>query len=95
MTTVTQPGTCIMGGATEDDNAMRWFLDRVNGGDVVVIRVTGSNGYNNYLYNLSGTVQPNSHDDPDGLTLYRLDGRTRYHRPTCRHTLRQEVNPAV
>jgi cyanophycinase-like exopeptidase len=58
--TVTQKGICIMGGATEDDNAMRWFLNRINGGDVVVIRATGSNGYNSYLYNMSGVVQPNS-----------------------------------
>lgn len=48
-TTVT-PGTVLMGGATENDNAMRWFLNRSGGGDIVVIRSTGSNGYNNYLY---------------------------------------------
>ena len=39
-----------MGGATEDDNAMKWFLQRANGGDVLVLRATGSNGYNSYLY---------------------------------------------
>lgn len=43
-------GVCLMGGAAEDDNAMRWFLRRANGGDVLVLRATGSNGYNNYLY---------------------------------------------
>ncbi len=43
-------GVCLMGGATEDDNAMKWFLQRANGGDVLVLRATGSNGYNNYLY---------------------------------------------
>ena len=26
-------GICLMGGATEDDNAMQWFLQRANGGD--------------------------------------------------------------
>jgi cyanophycinase-like exopeptidase len=46
---VTQ-GIVLMGGATENDNAMRWFLNRSGGGDIVVIRATGSNGYNNYLY---------------------------------------------
>ncbi len=45
-----QPGTCLMGGATEQDDAMRWFLERAGGGDVVVIRATGSDGYNDYLY---------------------------------------------
>jgi len=39
-----------MGGATEHDEAMRWFLERANGGDVLVIRASGSNGYNDYLY---------------------------------------------
>lgn len=43
-------GICLMGGASEDDNAMRWFLQRANGGDVLVLRASGSNGYNTYLY---------------------------------------------
>lgn len=46
----TESGICLMGGATEHDNAMRWLLEKANGGDVVVLRSTGSNGYNNYLY---------------------------------------------
>jgi len=53
---VTNPtgGICLMGGATEDDNAMKWFLQRADGGDVLVLRTTGSNGYNNYLYSTLG-----------------------------------------
>lgn len=53
---VTQPtgGICLMGGATEDDSAMRWFLRRAAGGDVVVIRASGGSGYNNYLYSQLG-----------------------------------------
>lgn len=49
---ITQPtfGICLMGGATEDDNAMQWFLNRADGGDVVVIRTSGSDGYNDYFY---------------------------------------------
>ncbi|WP_228430021.1 T9SS type A sorting domain-containing protein [Chryseobacterium binzhouense] len=39
-----------MGGATEDDNAMKWFLQRANGGDILILRTTGSNGYNSYFY---------------------------------------------
>jgi cyanophycinase-like exopeptidase len=54
--TLTQPfgGVCLMGGATEDDNAMKWFLQRANGGDVLVLRASGSNGYNDYLYSQLG-----------------------------------------
>lgn len=43
-------GICLMGGATEDDNAMRWFLQRAGGGDVLVLRASGADGYNDYLY---------------------------------------------
>lgn len=43
-------GTVLMGGATENDNAMRWFLERANGGDILVLRTTGEDGYNDYFY---------------------------------------------
>jgi cyanophycinase-like exopeptidase len=46
----TKGGVVLMGGATESDDAMRWFLQQATGGDVVVIRASGSNGYNTYLY---------------------------------------------
>ena len=52
--TNTQYRLCLMGGATEDDEAMKWFLNGSGGGDVVVIRVTGTNGYNTYLYSTLG-----------------------------------------
>ncbi len=50
VTTASQYGICLMGGATEDDNAMRWFLNKSGGGDIVVIRSTGTNGYNSYFF---------------------------------------------
>jgi len=49
-------GVCLMGGATENDNAMKWFLQRANGGDILVLRTTGSNGYNTYLYSGLGVT---------------------------------------
>lgn len=45
-----ESGICLMGGATEDDEAMKWFLNRSNGGDVLVLRASGSDGYNDYMY---------------------------------------------
>jgi cyanophycinase-like exopeptidase len=54
ISTTTQSGICLMGGATENDNAMRWLLQKANGGDVVVIRSSGSNGYNNYFFSELG-----------------------------------------
>jgi cyanophycinase-like exopeptidase len=43
-------GLCLMGGASEDDNAMKWFLQQANGGDVLILRTSGSDGYNSYFY---------------------------------------------
>ena len=43
-------GICLMGGSTEDDRAMIWFLEKANGGDILVIRASGSDGYNDYFY---------------------------------------------
>ncbi len=54
-----EQGLCLMGGATENDQAMRWWLQKAAGGDVVVLRATGSNGYNNYFFNQLG-LQLNS-----------------------------------
>lgn len=48
---IPQWGVCLMGGATENDSAMAWFLNKANGGDVLVLRASGADGYNNYLYN--------------------------------------------
>lgn len=74
------PGICLMGGATENDNAMRWWMQRANGGDVLVLRCTGSNGYNNYLYQTLGLnvnsvetlVLPNRNSAYDPYVLRRI-----------------------
>ena len=50
ITTDNQPGLCMMGGASEQDDAMRWFLNKAQGGDVVVLRASGDDGYNDYFY---------------------------------------------
>jgi cyanophycinase-like exopeptidase len=50
VTTQPQGGVCLMSGGGEDDEAMRWFLRRSGGGDVVVLRASGSDGYNDYMY---------------------------------------------
>lgn len=45
-----QPGIVLAGGASDNDDAMRWMLQRADGGDVVVLRASGSDGYNDYFY---------------------------------------------
>ena len=53
--TTTSGGFVLMGGGTDVDAAMQWMINKSGGGDVVVLRSTGTNGYNSYLYGL-GTV---------------------------------------
>ncbi|MDA0731984.1 MAG: Type 1 glutamine amidotransferase-like domain-containing protein [Bacteroidetes bacterium] len=43
-------GLVLMGGAGEMPEAMVWFLERAAGGDILVLRVSGSDAYNDYLY---------------------------------------------
>ncbi|PTM02705.1 MAG: cyanophycinase [Bacteroidetes bacterium] len=49
-------GICMMGGSKESDEAMKWFLNKTNGGDIVVLRASGSDGYNDYMYSKLGVT---------------------------------------
>lgn len=48
-------GVVLMGGSTDVDAAFRWMIARGGGGDVVVIRASGTDAYNPYINKL-GTV---------------------------------------
>jgi cyanophycinase len=50
VTRTAEAGILLMGGGGDVDAAMRWFLTKANGGDVVVLRASGSDGYNTYLH---------------------------------------------
>jgi cyanophycinase len=52
----TQPGTVLMGGSTEVDEAMRWMITRSGGGDFVILRASGADGYNPYIFSELGGV---------------------------------------
>jgi cyanophycinase-like exopeptidase len=57
---ITSPsyGVCLMGGASENDLGAEWFLNRADGGNILVLRTSGADGYQNYFYNNLGvTVQ--------------------------------------
>ncbi|HEU5290222.1 MAG TPA: cyanophycinase, partial [Cyclobacteriaceae bacterium] len=45
----------LVGGSTDVDEALQWMISKAKGGDVVIIRASGSTGYNDYIYGL-GTV---------------------------------------
>ena len=50
--TITHSGYLLMGGSTDVDVAVKWFLERSGGGDIVVLRASGSNAYNDYMFGL-------------------------------------------
>ncbi len=52
--TPTKGGIVLSGGAGEVDEAMRWFLQQSGGGDIVVLRASGEDGYNDYLFSELG-----------------------------------------
>lgn len=52
VSTTTTRGLVLMGGSTDVDAAIAWLLNRSGGGDIVVIRATGADGYNTYMYNM-------------------------------------------
>jgi cyanophycinase-like exopeptidase len=47
-------GITMMGGRSEHDEAMKWFLQKANGGDILILRASGSDGYNDYLFSSLG-----------------------------------------
>lgn len=53
---VTAPtyGICLMGGATENDLGAQWFLNKADGGNILVLRTSGADGYQDYFYNTLG-----------------------------------------
>lgn len=53
VTTSTTGGTILMGGSTDVDAAMLWMLNKSGGGDIVIIRASGADGYNDYLFNMA------------------------------------------
>lgn len=52
VTTSTSAGLVLMGGGTDVDAAFQWMIGKMNGGDFVVIRATGTDAYNPYIYGL-------------------------------------------
>jgi cyanophycinase len=47
----TQPaaGTAMMGGGSDLDEAFRWLCQKGNGGDFLILRASGDDGYNSYV----------------------------------------------
>jgi len=54
--TTTSQGLLLAGGSNDIADAMRWMIDLSGGGDFVVIRCSGSDGYNPWVFNRLGGV---------------------------------------
>ncbi len=80
-TPATTPGTVLMGGSVEVDEAMEWMIEKSGGGDFVVIRVTGGDAYNDYVYSDLGGV--------DSVETLRIDSVALANDPLVEETLRE------
>jgi cyanophycinase len=52
--TATSGGILLMGGGLDVDNALKWMIARSGGGDFVVLRSSGTDAYNDYIYAMGG-----------------------------------------
>jgi len=42
----------LLGGGTDVDDAFRWLISNSGGGDILILRASGTDGYNDYIDNL-------------------------------------------
>lgn len=52
----TQPGFLLAGGGRDVDDAWRWFLGKAGGGDIVILRASGADGYHGFPQRLGIAV---------------------------------------
>ena len=50
----TRPTAVLMGGGPDVNEAFRWMIQKAGGGDFVVLRATGADGYNQYIFDMGG-----------------------------------------
>jgi cyanophycinase len=71
-------GTVLLGGGTDVDAAFRWMIQKSGGGDFVVLRASGTNAYNSYIYGL-GPV--------NSVETLLIDSRTLANDPQVERTI--------
>jgi cyanophycinase len=69
----TRAGLLLKGGGGDAESAWRWFVDCAAGGDVVVLRTFGGDGYQDYLYREIGGLA--------SVTTIRFEGAEASHDP--------------
>ena len=49
----TENGVVLMGGGTDVESAFVWQIQNAKGGDFLILRTSGADGYNDWVYNLA------------------------------------------
>lgn len=52
-TSTSTPGAVLMGGGTDTNEAFAWQISNAQGGDFLVMRASGDDAYNEYIYEMS------------------------------------------
>jgi cyanophycinase len=74
------PALVLMGGGPDVDDAFRWMIRKGGGGNFVVIRATGTEAYNPYVFAMGGVrsvetiVVPSREAASDPFVLQRIRG---------------------
>lgn len=75
-----KPALVLMGGGPDVDDAFRWMIGKSGGGNFVVIRATGTDAYDPYIYAMGGMssvetlIVPSRNAASDPFVLARVRG---------------------
>jgi cyanophycinase len=76
-----QPALLLMGGGGDIRAAWQWFTRRAGGGDLLVLRTSGGDGYQDYLFREIGGL--------DSVTTIRIDARAAAEAPEVLRKIEQ------
>lgn len=83
--TSSRTGLVLMGGGKDIDEAFRWMIGRSGGGDFLVIRSTGTDAYNDYIYDMTAP----GGERPDSVATLIIPSRAAAHDPFVAATIRR------
>jgi len=84
--TPVKAGLVMIGGGRDVDEAFKWMIDRSGGGDVVIIRASGKDGYNPYINGLSKV---------NSVETLKIDSKALANNDTVAYIIRRTQQPQV
>lgn len=81
----TEPGMVLAGGGTDLDEAFLWMIGRSGGGDFLVLRTSGTDAYNPYVFDMT---TPDS-VRPDSVATLIISNRAAAHDPFVVERIRE------